>query len=382
MIVAHKANGASLLRCRRLVILSLRLLPRLLPRSLLAAWIALVGCSLVGCGGGKSDGTASGGANSKPKREVIVYTALDEVFSQPILDQFTKKTGIAVRIKADTESTKTVGLAQAIIAEHARPRCDLFWNNEILHTLRLQQLELLRPAQLAEAAHYPENYRSATGHWHGFAARARVLIVNTHQIPKSRRPKTLLALVDPLWRDRCGMAKPLAGTTATHAACLFAAWGDEEAKRFFRDVKGNAQILSGNRDVARRVASGALAFGLTDTDDAMVEIEAGSPVAIVYPDQKEGELGTLFIPNTLALIKGSAHPTEADELLAYLLRPEVEAQLAAGPSAQIPLHSNSPAKSRVETPQTIRAMQVDFAEAAKNWETTYQFLREEFAAAK
>ena len=54
--------------------------------------------------------------------------------------------------------------------------------------------------------------------------------------------------------------------------------------------------------------SGQIAFGLTDTDDAMGEIDAGSPVVIIYPDRQPDGLGTLFIPNTLAVIKGSPIP--------------------------------------------------------------------------
>ena len=97
------------------------------------------------------------------------------------------------------------------------------------------------------------------------------------------------------------------------------------------------QVLSGNKQVATAAGSGQIAFGLTDTDDAMGEVEAGSPVAIVYPDRKPDELGTLFIPNTLAIIKGAPHPKAARALADHLLSPEVEAALANGPSAQIPL---------------------------------------------
>lgn len=322
------------------------------------------------------------GCQPQPPEQVVVYTALDEVFSKPILDDFAEQSGIEVLPKMDTESTKTVGLAQAIMAERDRPRCDLFWNNEVLHTLRLARAGLLKPVSIAVGEKYPAQYRSTDGTWYGFAARGRVLIVNTNKITEARRPKSIDALIDPQWRDQCGIAKPLAGTTATHAACLFATWGDEEAERFFQKVKGNAQILSGNRDVARRVATGALAFGLTDTDDAMVEIDAGAPVAIVYPDQREDELGTLFIPNTLAVIKGCAHPENAKQLMAHLLQPEVEALLVRGPSAQIPLHPESTAKSRVETPKTVKAMQVDFNAAADKWDVAYAFLRDEFASAK
>jgi iron(III) transport system substrate-binding protein len=307
--------------------------------------------------------------------EVIVYTALDQEFSQPIFAEFTEKTGIAVRAKYDAESTKTVGLTEAIINERARPRCDLFWNNEIINTFRLERSGLLRPYKSPAAANYPPSARSPNGMWYGFAARARVMIVNKNH----RHPKSLLDFTDPQWHDRCGIAKPLFGTTATHAACLFAAWGDAKAQDFFRDVKRNARIMSGNRQVAEAVSANQLSFGLTDTDDALGELAKGMPVEIVYPDQRPDELGTLFIPNTLALIKDSPHPKEAEKLLDYLLSPDVERKLAKGPSAQIPLQPNVEASKQVKTPAQVRAMEVDWSAAAAKWDTAAQFLKEEFA---
>ena len=144
-------------------------------------------------------------------------------------------------------------------------------------------------------------------------------------------------------------------------------------------TENRVQILSGNKDVALSVAAGKLAFGLTDTDDALIEIEKGMPdLAIIYPDQAPGGLGTLFIPNTLAIIKGSPHPEAAKRLVQYLLSPPVETRLAKGESAQIPLNSTVKVKPRVETPQTVRAMQVDFDKAAAQWDTVAKFLRERF----
>jgi iron(III) transport system substrate-binding protein len=318
------------------------------------------------------------GCGSREPSDVAVYTALDREFSEPIFADFTKETGIAVRSTFDTESTKTVGLATKIISERNRPICDLFWNNEILNTLRLERQGLLRPYKSSAAAVFPASAKSATGMWYGFAARARVLIVNTNQVPEERRPKSIRDLTDPQWR--CGIAKPLFGTTATHAACLFAAWGDQEAKDYFTALKVNAQILSGNKQVAQAVAGGKLAVGLTDTDDAVIEIENGMPVAIVYPDQEEGQIGTLFIPNTLALIKDSPNPKAAEQLVDYLLSADVERRLAEGPSAQIPLRPGVPASPRVKTPEQVRAMVVDWEAAAEKWDTAAKFLESEFAS--
>ena len=319
--------------------------------------------------------------NPKERREVVVYTALDEEFSRPIFEEFTRRKGITVLGKFDTESTKTVGLTQAILAEHDRPRCDVFWNNEIVNTLRLHHSELLAQYDTTAAAAFPQQYRSTDNSWYGFAARARILIVNTELVSAERRPTSIHDLIDSQWQGRVGIAKPLAGTTASHAACLFAVWGEARAKEYFRAVKQNALIMSGNKQVARAVSAGELAFGLTDTDDAIVEQEQGWPVTIVYPDQNKGQLGTLFIPNTVAIISRGPNRASAEQLVDFLLSPTVEEMLAQGPSAQIPLNPAVQQQPRVESPQTIHAMDVDFGEAAAQWHTVATFLREEFAGA-
>jgi len=322
---------------------------------------------------------ALAGCWSASPNAVVVYTALDSEFSEPIFADFSRESGLRVLPKFDVESTKTVGLTEALIAERARPRCDVFWNNEILHTLRLEKLGLLAEYTPAIAKTYPAEFRSARGNWCGFAARARVLLVNTELVAAPQRPASIRDLVDPQWQGRVAIAKPLFGTTATQAACLFAAWGNERAEKFFRELKANAQILSGNKQVAQAVAAGQVAFGLTDTDDAIVEVERGSPVAIVYPDQEPGSLGTLFIPNTISILKDCPNPEAARKLVDFVLSPAVEEQLARGPSAQIPLGSESQLVPRIETPRTVRAMQIDFDEALDKWPVAAQFLRDEFA---
>jgi len=314
-------------------------------------------------------------------REVVVYAALDAEFSEPILDQYGDRHDVVVRANYDVESTKTVGLVTRIMQESNSPRCDVFWNNEILHTLRLEKQGLLEPYISPAAAPFPANYRSPQGLWHGLAARARVLIVNTQRIAESDYPTSIEDLVDPKWRGQVAIAKPLFGTTATHASVLFATWGQERAEEYFRQLKQNAQVLSGNKQVALAVGRGDVAIGWTDTDDAIIEQEAGRPVAIVYPDQQEGGLGTLFIPNTLGIIRGGPHPEQARALVDYLLSPPVEMQLAEGRSAQFPINPQVSVRSRAAGDTAVRWMDVDFAAAADQWDSAATFLRDLFATA-
>ncbi len=335
------------------------------PLLFFVATLCLIAC--VGCG------------SAKP--EVVVYAALDREFSEPEFDAFEAASGVQVLAKYDIESTKTTGLVNAIINEGGRPRCDVFWNNEILHTLRLQQRGLLQAYQAPAAERFPADYRSSGGYWHGLAARARVLLVNTEKLKESERPTSIQALADPKWKGKCGIAKPLYGTTATHAAVLFDQWGEAKARDFFQKVHANAEVMSGNKQVALAVASGELHFGLTDTDDAIIEVERGAPVAIIFPDQNEAAPGALRIPTTLCILKGAPHPQQAQKLVDHLLRPEIEDRLNQGPSAQMPLQQGA-TPARILPAEPVKWMQVDFEAAAKAWDVAYPALRDLFETAE
>ena len=316
--------------------------------------------TFTGCGG-------KGGTSGDD--EVVVYTALDREFSEPLLRIYEKQKKIQVLAAYDVESTKSFGLERRIEAEARAPGCDLFWNNEILNTLRLKRKGLLSPFHPPGSMAFPAEYRDPDATWYGFAARARVLLVNTNLVPETDRPTHLNDLLKPRWKDLLAIAKPLFGTTGTHAASLFATLGETEAKEFYQGLHDNGVlVLSGNRQAAAAAGSGRVAVALTDTDDALAELDAGSPVAIVYPDRAAGELGTLFIPNTLARIKNGPHPAQAEALAGFLLSPRVEAALAQGASGQIPLNPGVDTKPRVETPRTVRAMAVNFDRAAELWE--------------
>ena len=97
------------------------------------------------------------------------------------------------------------------------------------------------------------------------------------------------------------------------------------------------RVVDGNSVAKDMVAAGQLAFALTDTDDACLAIKAGKPVAAVFPDQGEGGMGTLVIPNTIALVRGARHPEEAQTLIDYLLSEEVEREVVKSGWSHLPV---------------------------------------------
>jgi iron(III) transport system substrate-binding protein len=321
---------------------------------------------------------AAGCINKQPN-EVVVLSALDREFSESILDDVSDELNIPIRKKFDFESNKTVGLANEIIQNQNRPRADLFWNNEILHTIRLERLGLLEQYISPQASRFPASFRSKSNHWYALAARCRVLIINTDLMPDLlERPTSVADLTDPKYASRCTAARPLFGTSATHAAVLFDLMGGEKAKLFFGQIASNCKIQGGNKQVAEKVASGEFLFGLTDTDDAVIELEKGRPVAIVFPDQSPEQRGALLIPNTLCLIKNGPNPSAARKVLDRLLHSDVETRLSRGRSAQIPLATDINEPFRLTDLQQLKTMDVDFAAAAAVWPEAVKVLAELF----
>lgn len=323
---------------------------------------------------------------TKPSERVVVYCAQDREFAEGLFADFESTSRLKLASKFDTEANKSVGIAVELEAEAGRPRADVHWNNEILATIRLARKGVYEPYESPNAANYPEWTRSKDRTWQAFAARARVLIINTELVREDERPRSLLDLTDPRWRGKIAIAKPLFGTTATQAACLFEVLGSDSARAFYRGLKANeVQVVAGNKQAAVGVAQGRYAIGLTDTDDALIELNAGKPVAIIFPDRnghpRHPRLGVLFIPNTVAVVKGSPNPQGARQLVDFLLRSETEARLAEGGGFQIPLNPAVRAKlpSQLLVPNQVHTMTVDFEKAADMWDEVQAFLRDEFA---
>lgn len=203
--------------------------------------------------------------------DVVLYCALDESFAAPVVREFEQRTGLHVDAYYDVEADKSVGLRRRLQQEASRPVCDVFWNNEPVQSVVLAQAGLLQAYRSPAGADVPARWRDTQDRWCGFAARARVLIVNTQLRPDAtKRPAGLADFLDPANADQCGMSAPLTGTMASHAACWLARLGpDATLARLQALLANHVRFGPGNAHVMRLVREGQLAFGWVDTDDCL-----------------------------------------------------------------------------------------------------------------
>jgi iron(III) transport system substrate-binding protein len=309
-------------------------------RGCLSAVLALIACGLaaVGCG--------------RKGREVVVYTSVDQVFAEPVFREYERRSGVKVRAVYDTEEAKSTGVLNRLLAEAQHPQADVFWSGDPVRPFSLIDRGLVEPYVSPAAADIPGVFKAADGTWTGFAARARVLLVNTTLVAEAERPRSILDLADPRWKGRIAIANPVFGTTTMHVSALFVTWGDERARRFMSDLRANGvRVAASNGEVKRLVAAGEVAVGLTDTDDANEAMKEAAPVVMVFPDQ--GGEGTVVMPTVAVLIRGGPHTAEGKLLIDYLVSVDVEKQMADR-AAHMPVRAGSLPK----------AMSLDYAAIA------------------
>jgi iron(III) transport system substrate-binding protein len=313
----------------------------------------------VGCGTREQSQTAD--------RTVTVYVSTDRVFSEPVLREYERRTGVRVNAVYDTEETKSTGLANRLIAEKPRPQADVFWSNEPVRTLVLKSREVLASYRSPSAEGIPAALVDPDGYWTGFSARMRVIAYNTALVKPEEAPRSVFDLTDPKWRGQAAMADPRFGSTSFHVAALYALAGDEKMDDFFRRLKANGvKVVDGNSVVRDLVARGEVKVGLTDTDDVNVGIEDGQPIAMVLPDA--AGFGVPMMPNMLSLIADAPHPDEGRKLIDYLLSSDVERQLAQSEAVQIPLHAGVPGPKHIPAIDTFKPMMLDYSKAASRVE--------------
>lgn len=241
--------------------------------------------------------------------EVVVYTSQDQVYAEPILREFGERTGIAAKAVFDTEAVKSAGLAARLRGERERPRCDLFWSNEEMHTRALAGEGIFRES----------------GGWRALGYRTRRIVVNTRLVSAAQEPGSVEELAGEVWKGKLAVAYPLFGTTAHHFLALRAAWGRERWLAWHRGVaEGGNRVVDGNSMVVRMVGAGEAAVGLTDSDDVAAGLRQGLPIRGL---PLNAELSV--IQNSVGLVRGGPNPEQAERLAGYLSESAVLGKLVA-----------------------------------------------------
>jgi iron(III) transport system substrate-binding protein len=236
-----------------------------------------------------------------------------------------------------------------LLTEQTHPQCDVFWNNEEFRTRQL-------------AAHGV--FRETNG-WTTLGYRTRRLVINTNFITLAKAPKRFSDTTNEIWRGKVALAYPLFGTTSTHFHALRQHWGDAVWRNWCEALVANKPFLvDGNSVVVKLVSRGEAWIGFTDSDDIAAAQREGFPLAAV-PTSDE----TLFVPNTVGVVRDCPHPVGAQQLFDYLSNPKVSQRL-------VELHALE--GSKLDPAKATTGLSVDWALLLTNLDSVTAELKEIF----
>lgn len=224
--------------------------------------------------------------------EVNVYSARKEDLIKPLLDDFSKQTGITVNLVTGKEEA----LLQRLQSEGANTPADVLLTSDAGRLAAARQAGVLQAVQSeALAKHIPAAYRDPEGYWYGLSVRARPIIYAKDRV-KPAQLSTYEDLAAPQWRDKICVRSSdsiynqslVAGMIVHHGEAGTEAWAKGLVANFARPPKG------GDRDQIKAVAAGECDVTLANTyylggmvnSPDPAEQAAAAKVAVFWPDAK------------------------------------------------------------------------------------------------
>jgi len=187
-------------------------------------------------------------------QDIVVYSGRGERLIKPVLDEFTKKTGIKIVL----HSAGTVELLNRILAEGERTPADVYLTVDAGTLERARIAGLLQPIKSeAITQNIPAEMRAVDNSWFGLSLRMRVIAYNPQKV-KPDEIRTFESLMDPKWKGRIGIRTGSNVYPQSHAAMMIAEKGEAETEKFLKAVVANAsgRIYPSDTRAVEAVAKG------------------------------------------------------------------------------------------------------------------------------
>ncbi|GAA1624124.1 iron ABC transporter substrate-binding protein [Saccharothrix algeriensis] len=257
-------------------------------------------------------------SGSEPK-DVTVYSGRTQTLVQPLIDEFTKKTGITVDVRYGT----TAQMAAQLQEEGDKSPADVFLSQDAGALGAVAKAGLLAQLPAELLAKVPAPYQHTGGQWVGVTGRLRVFAYNADQVKPAELPKSVLDVTGPQWKGRLGVA-PTNASFQTFVTAMRVQHGDAKAKEFLGAIKANEpQIRDNNIVIVGEINDGKLAAGLVNH---YYLFEKAAELG-VSPDQLkvklhyfgDGDTGGLLNVSGLGLLKKATGNDKARQFMDYLL---------------------------------------------------------------
>ena len=205
--------------------------------------------------------TAPAASPAQPAdKRFALYSGRNEKLIRPLLDQFTKDTGINVEARFG----ESAELAATLMEEGSRTPADVFFSQDAAGLGAVAKSGITRPLPAELVSLVPSRFGSPDRHWVGVSGRARTVVYNPKKLRPEQLPQSLDEVGDPKFKGRFGVA-PLNASFQSQMAVYHALHGAEAADRLLKAITANEpRRYPRNGAIVDAVANGEIDWGLVN----------------------------------------------------------------------------------------------------------------------
>ncbi len=287
---------------------------------------------------------------------LVIYSGRSDKFVKPVLEAFTRETGIEVVLHAG----KSTALLNKLQLEGERTDADIFFSNDAGTLQKGSELGLFAviPAELIDVV--PVNYRAKDNTWIGLSARARVLVVNT-ETDKAKSVDSVFDLADPALKGQIAITNSTNESYIAGVTVYMLATDKGKVKSWLTGLKQNAggKVFDKHSKIVSDVASGKHAVGLVNHYYIYRHLakDPKAPISILIPDQGKDGMGVAWNVAGAAISKHSKKRQQAQKLIEFLISPEGQKQFAEV-NHEYPTRKGVPASDEVPPLDSFRVADV------------------------
>lgn len=258
-------------------------------------------------------------------QEINVYSHRQPELIQPLVDAFTKDTGITVNVAFVDK-----GMAERLQAEGDRSPADLVLTVDIARLMQIVDAGVTQAVQSdVLEANIPAELRDPEDHWFGLTSRARVVYASKDRV-KPGEVTTYEDLASDKWKGRLCTRSGLADYNIALLGAMIVHHDEAYATKWAEGLKANLARKpdGGDRDQAKAIAAGEcdIALGNTYYIGQMLanpeEKDAAEQVSIVFPTFEGG--GTHLNISGVAMTKSAPNKENALKFMEWLTSDEAQ----------------------------------------------------------
>ncbi len=302
--------------------------------------------------------------------EVNLYSNRTPGLIQPLLDEFSRQTGIRVNI-VHAES----GMLERLQAEGRNTPADAVLTADISRIDQLASADLLQPIRSAVIEkNIPADFRQVDGLWIALTARARVAYVSKDRV-KPGEVRSYEDLAKPHMKGRVCTRSGKHEYNIGLLAAIIAEKGEQAAEAWARDVKANlARKPQGNdRTQVKAVKDGVCDVALGNTyymglmqtnEKEPAQKEWAAAVNVVFPTL--GDHGTHVNVSAAGITKHAQHKENAIKLIEFLTGDPAQ-KMYAEVNFEYPVKPGVALHPLVKSWGSFVPHKINLETVAKNW---------------